>query len=105
MVLHVAMAPASGHLSVFAVGNLASHRASRIRMDFEVMPIPDKYTAEVYFVSSGSGRLKRLALSLPRPIRAAHCASRFARGTLEKACSVSLSSFAGIDFLRESFDP
>lgn len=32
-VLHVAMAPASGHLSLFVVGNPASHRASQIRMD------------------------------------------------------------------------
>lgn len=42
--LHVAMAPASGHLSLSVVGNLGSHRASRIRMDDEAMPIPDKYT-------------------------------------------------------------
>lgn len=34
-VLHVAMASASGHLSLFAVGNPASHRARRIRMGCE----------------------------------------------------------------------
>lgn len=35
--LHVAMASPSGHLSLFVVGNPASHRASRIRMGCEVM--------------------------------------------------------------------
>lgn len=39
-VLHVAMASASGHLSLFVVGNPASHRARRIRVGGEC-PIPD----------------------------------------------------------------
>lgn len=109
--LHVAMAPASGHLSLSAVGNPASHRASRIRMDGEVMPIPDRY-AEQYFVSSGSGswekekgRLRYLCRVLFVATRCPRVALGIARGTPQKACSVSLSSFAGIDFLRESFDP
>lgn len=107
---HVAMAPASGHLSLSAVGNPASHRASRIRMDGEVIPIPDRY-AEQYFVSSGSGSWEKKKGRCV--ISAVSCSGQLAAPELplglptarpKKACSVSLSSFAGIDFVRESFD-
>lgn len=84
-VLHVAMASPSGHLSLFVVGNPASHRASRIRMGCEVM----SHSRLIHSILSRQVRVavrRRRALSLACPYL-----SRVTHSLLSKSRSIAFT--------------